>query len=238
MKASVEICIDSVESAVAAEEGGAERVELCAALDQGGLTPSAGMIELARKKISIGLHVMIRPRPGDFFYSDLELETMVRDIDIAKRLGANGVVFGVLNRESAVDVPRVARLVELARPLSVTFHRAFDEVPDQFAALEEIVPLGIDRILTSGGTPSISDGLQTVKQLVEKAGGRIMVMAGSGVTMQNAQEIVSRTGVKEIHVRSAVTSAHPTGKRKTSLYGLPPPVVDASAVRELIAMLR
>jgi copper homeostasis protein len=237
-KAIVEVCIDSVESAVATQAGGAARVELCAALDEGGLTPSAGMIELVRKKISIGLQVMIRPRPGDFLYSGLEFETMMRDIAAAKRLGANGVVIGVLNRDQTVDVSRTKKLVELARPLSVTFHRAFDEVRDQFAALEDIVALGIDRILTSGGMPSISDGVLTVKKLVESAGDRVAVMAGSGITMRNAGEIVARTGVKEVHVRSAVTRARPAGEGKSSQHGLPPPVVDAASVRELVAILR
>jgi copper homeostasis protein len=233
----VEVCIDSVESAIAAEEGGAARVELCAALNEGGLTPSAGMIELVRKNIDIKLHVMIRPRPGDFFYSDLEIETMLRDIEVAKRLGADGVVIGVLNRDYTVDGVQVKRLVELARPLSLTFHRAFDEARDQTAAMEEMVRLGIDRILTSGGQASVSAGLSTVKKLVEESNGRIAIMAGSGITMQNVVEIVARTGVKEVHVRSGVSITRPGESRETSLYGLAPAVVDATAVRKLVAVL-
>ncbi len=237
-KSIVEVCIDSVESAIAAQDGGAARVELCAALNEGGLTPSAGMIELVRKNIDIKLHVMMRPRPGDFFYSDLEIETMLRDIEVAKRLGADGVVIGVLNRDYTVDGVRVKRLVELARPLSVTFHRAFDEARDQTAAMEEIVRLGIDRILTSGGQASISGGLSTVKKLVEESRGRIAIMAGAGITMQNVRKIVSQTGVKEVHVRGAVSSSRSTAGRESSLYGLAPAVVDAAAVRELVGILQ
>jgi copper homeostasis protein len=237
-KTIVEVCIDSAESAIAAQKGGASRVELCAALSEGGLTPSVGMIELVRKKISIGLQVMIRPRSGDFVYSDLEFETMMRDIEVAKGLRADGVVIGVLNRDGTVDGARVKRLVDRARPLNVTFHRAFDEARDQVAAVEAIAHLGIDRILTSGGKPSVFDGLPTVKKLVKKSNGRIAIVAGSGITMQNVREIISQTGVKEIHVRSAVNISRPIGERERALYGLGPAVVDASAVRRLLEIIQ
>jgi len=234
---AVEVCIDSVESAIAAQEGGAARVELCAALDEGGLTPSAGMIELVRGKISIGLQVMIRPRSGDFFYSDLETEAMMKDIEAVKGLGVDGVVIGVLNSDYTVDVVRMDMLVELARPLSVTFHRAFDETRDQVAAMETIINLGIDRILTSGGRRSVSDGLPTVKRLVQQSGGRIAIMAGSGITIENVREIVVRTGVKEVHVRSGVTARRRAGQRDAGLYGPRPNVVDPTALRRLIEEL-
>ena len=146
----IEACVDSVESAVAAENGGAERVELCAALLEGGLTPSAGAIALAREKLGIGLHVIIRPRGGDFLYTDGEHTVMLRDIDAAKKAGADGVVVGVLDANAQVDEARTRELVESARPMSITFHRAFDMTRDPLAALETLVDLGIDRILTSG----------------------------------------------------------------------------------------
>ena len=146
----VEVCVDSVESAVAAQAGGADRVELCAALLEGGFTLSAGAMEEARKRLSIGIQMMVRPRGGDFLYSDLEFEIMQRDVDLAKRAGANGVVFGILDREGAVDADRTRQLVERARPMNVTFHRAFDMVRDLFEALEMLVRLGVDRIFTSG----------------------------------------------------------------------------------------
>jgi copper homeostasis protein len=196
------------------------------------------MIELVRKKISIGLQVMIRPRSGDFFYSDLEFETMMRDVEVVKGLGADGVVIGVLKRDYTVDALRVKKLVELARPLSVTFHRAFDEAQGQVAAMEEIAHLGVDRILTSGGKLSVSDGLATVKELVGKSTGRVVIMAGSGITMQNVREIISRTGVTEIHVRGAVSVSRPAGQRESALYGLAPAVVDAAAVKRLVGVIR
>lgn len=146
----VEVCVDSVEGAIAAEEGGADRVELCAALLEGGTTPSAATIAIARRHLHIDLNVIIRPRGGDFLHSDLELEIMREDIETAKRLEANGVVLGLLTEHGSVDVERTRLLIEAARPLSVTFHRAFDMARDPFAALEELVKLGIDRVLTSG----------------------------------------------------------------------------------------
>ncbi len=204
----VEVCVDSVASAAAAERGGAARVELCSSLIEGGVTPSSGLIEVTRSAVSLPIHVMIRPRGGDFCYEDDEFEIMQRDIAVAKELGANGVVLGVLNLHGNVDVTRTRQLADLARPLSVTFHRAFDMTADLFAALNDVCSAGVDRVLTSGGEAASLQGQKTIAQLVQKSGGRVVVMPGSGIKPENARSLVARTGVKEIHLglRSAVPS--------------------------------
>jgi copper homeostasis protein len=203
---SLEICLDSVESCMAAERGGAHRVELCANLDEDGTTPSPGIIAAARKSIGIALHVMIRPRGGDFCYSDAEFEAMKRDIDIARQLGADGVVLGVLTHERQVDVERTGMLVMLARPMAVTFHRAFDAAADPVQALEAIIEAGASRLLTSGQATSAAEGAGLIRRLAQQAGDRIKIMAGVGITAENAREIRDRTGVREIHVGSGVTN--------------------------------
>jgi copper homeostasis protein len=177
----IEVCVDSVASAVAAERGGAKRIELCGDLIEGGITPSAGMIELVRARVSIALQVMIRPRGGDFYYTDDEFEIMQRDIENARKLGADGVVFGILNADGTVDTQRCQRLVALAQPLNVTFHRAFDMTADLFRALEDVFDTGANRILTSGGQPTALEGLPPIAGLVKAAKGRIAIMPGGGV---------------------------------------------------------
>ncbi|MCC7306747.1 MAG: copper homeostasis protein CutC, partial [Acidobacteria bacterium] len=163
----LEVCVDSVESAFAAEKGGADRVELCDNLVEGGTTPSAGSIEAARERLSIKLHVIVRPRGGDFLYSDIELDVMKRDILTAKDLGADGVVIGVLNADGTIDREHTRELVEIARPMSVTFHRAFDMTREPFEAMETLIDLGIDRILTSGQEPGAEKGVELIRELVE-----------------------------------------------------------------------
>jgi copper homeostasis protein len=159
MSIVLEICIDSVEAAMAAQQGGANRVELCADLLEGGTTPSAGTIHLARRSIDIDLNVIIRPRGGDFCYTPVEFEVMKLDIETAKAAGANGVVIGVLNEDGSVDADRTSELVTLARPMSVTFHRAFDMARDPYQALETLIDLGVDRVLTTGQESSVLEGL-------------------------------------------------------------------------------
>jgi copper homeostasis protein len=187
----IEVCVDSVASAVAAQQGGAQRIELCSDLIEGGITPSAGLIEVVRAHISIGLQVIIRPRGGDFCYTAEEVEIMRRDIAVAKDLGADGVVLGMLDAEGHVDVHGTRELVELARPLNVTFHRAFDMSADLFRAFEDVCATGADRLLTSG---------ETIARLAKAARGRIILMAGGGIGHHDAAAIIKRTGVREIHV--------------------------------------
>ena len=196
----IEACVESVESAVAAENGGAKRVELCAALLEGGLTPSAGAIALAREKLRIGLHVIIRPRGGDFLYTDDEHAVMLRDIDAVKKAGADGVVIGVLDVNAQVDEARTRELVERARPMSVTFHRAFDMTRDPLAALETLVDIGVDRILTSGQEESAMAGLELLRDLVKRAGDRIIIMPAGNIHESNVEKIALETGAKELHV--------------------------------------
>jgi copper homeostasis protein len=204
----VEVCVDSVEGAMAAQAGGGRRVELCDNLFEGGTTPSAGTIALTRRQLTIALNVIIRPRGGDFCYSALEYEVMRHDIEEAKRLGADGVVIGILNPDGTVDRSRTKALIELARPLSVTFHRAFDVTRDPFEALETLIDLGVDRVLTSGQERSVLEGLETITALVQRAGERIIIMPGGGISERNVKRIIAQSGVKEIHVsgRSAVES--------------------------------
>jgi copper homeostasis protein len=198
-RVSVEICVDSVASAIATESGGADRIELCSNLHEGGTTPSAGMIEAVRSHVAIDVHVMIRPRGGDFCYQHEELEMMRLDIALARRLGANGVVFGFLDSGGNIDVPRTKELVELARPLRVTFHRAFDLCRDLPQALENVVLAGADRILTSGGMQRALEAAPVIGNLVKLARGRIGILACGGIRPTNAAIIVRQTGVTEIH---------------------------------------
>ncbi len=204
----IEVCVDSVASALAAERGGAQRIELCSDLLEGGVTPSLGLMQAVRSRISIGLHPIIRPCAGDFCYTDEEYDVMCRDVEIAKASGADGVVFGILDPAGNVDVRRTGRLIELARPLPVTFHRAFDMSADLFQSLEDVCVAGAQRLLTSGGKQTCSQGVETIAQLVKLARNRITIMAGGGVGLDNAADIIERTAVKEIHVglSSPVTS--------------------------------
>jgi copper homeostasis protein len=204
----LEICVDSVESAVAAEQGGAHRVELCSALSDGGLTPSSGLLKAVRSHLSIGVHVMIRPRSGDFLYSDSEYSVMCDDIEYAAECGADGVVFGLLTADGDVDVPRTRTLVERSRPMEVTFHRALDTTRDIHASLEKVIETGADRVLTSGSKPSAMLGARCIRDLVVAGADRIKIMAGGGVRAANVQEITRVTGAVEFHaaLRSTVTS--------------------------------
>jgi copper homeostasis protein len=203
-KLIIEVCVDSVESAIAAERGGADRVELCDNLLEGGTTPSAGAIAVAREHLGLKLHVIIRPRGGDFCYSQVEFAVMQHDITLAKQLGADGVVIGILTADGEIDIERTRALIELARPLSVTFHRAFDMARDPYRALEDLIGLGVDRILTSGQEPSVIEGLDLIAELVQLAGDRVIIMPGGG-TERNIGKVVARSGVREVHVTGTTT---------------------------------
>ncbi|MBI4603227.1 MAG: copper homeostasis protein CutC [Planctomycetes bacterium] len=242
----VEVCVESVAGALAAREGGADRVELCAALAEGGVTPSAAAVELAVERCGLPVHVLVRPRGGDFCYSPLELETMLRDVERAKRLGARGIVTGVLREDGSVDVERTRALVEAARPLSVTFHRAFDQVRDPFEALEALIELGIDRILTSGQERTALEGAELIAELVRRAAGRIGVLPGGGITGENVREVVTRTGAREVHLsaRSRLESPMRHRNLRCVLGGEARPgelvrsVTDPAKVRAVVESLR
>jgi copper homeostasis protein len=197
----VEACVDSVESALAAERGGAGRLELCDALFDGGTTPSAGMIGACRDRVSIPVFVIIRPRGGGFVYSESELDVMRRDIIAARGLGADGVVIGAMRPDGSVDEAQTRSLVDTAGKLPVTFHRAFDTAPDLAAALEALVAAGVSRVLSSGGAPTAHEGANALSALVRQAGDRLVVMAGGGVREENVRDIIATTGVREVHVR-------------------------------------
>ncbi|CAG8632892.1 cutC copper transporter [Gigaspora rosea] len=205
-KPKFEVCVDSVISAIHAENGGASRVELCDNLVEGGTTPSSGMISMVLKRLKIPVMVMIRPRGGDFCYSEEEFEVMCLDIQHVKILGAHGVVFGVLKPDGSVDVERVTKLVEVASPMKVTFHRAFDMTNDPFKALNDIISIGnIQRILTSGCDSTVLEGLEIIVQLVKQAQDQIIIMPGGGIRESNISRILATTYLQEIHVSASTT---------------------------------
>lgn len=194
-----EICANSVESCLAAQEGGAHRVELCAGISEGGTTPSYGEIATARELLSIKLHIIIRPRGGDFLYNEQEMLIMEKDIRMAHQLGVDGVVFGCLTPEAKIDTAQTQRLIEAAKGLSITFHRAFDKCIDPFEALDQLISLGVDRILTSGQQPTALEGADLLKDLVNMAGDRVIILPGSGINENNILQIAMKSGAKEFH---------------------------------------
>lgn len=195
-----EVCANSVESCLTAQAGGANRVELCAGIPEGGTTPSYGDIAVARELLKeTHLHVIIRPRGGDFLYSPIEQRIILKDIDLARKLGADGVVFGCLTAEGDVDLPLMRQLMEAAEGMSVTFHRAFDVCRNPQQALEDIIGLGCHRILTSGQQPTAEQGIPLLKNLQQQADGRIILLAGCGVNETNIARIAQETGIHEFH---------------------------------------
>jgi len=210
----IEICLDSPQAALLAQQYGAKRVELCANLLEGGTTPSWGCIKATRKAIDIDLFVLIRPRGGDFYYNAYEIEQMKYNIETCHALGVDGVVLGALDLEGSIDLKTIKVLVELARPMQLTFHRAFDRCKAPFEALEELISLGFDRILTSGQAPKVDQGLTLLEQLIQKAKGRITILPGSGVGPQNVTKLKA-IGATEFHftayqlVKSSEGFKHP-----------------------------
>jgi copper homeostasis protein len=201
----VEVIGFNIASCLAAQQAGADRIELCDNPSEGGTTPSYGFIKMAREKLSIELYPMIRPRGGDFLYSDDEFRIMQRDVLACKELGCNGIVMGILNLDGSVNKKQCAKVVELAYPMGVTFHRAFDHSANPFEAMEEIIDIGCERILTSGQKPTAWEGLTLLNELVRQADERIIIMPGSGVRAGNITEIAEKTGAVEFHTSARKT---------------------------------
>jgi copper homeostasis protein len=209
----LEVCCASADFAVAAAAAGADRVELCANLVEGGTTPSVGAIEATVARLAIPVMVMIRPRGGDFLYSDLEMDVMLRDIGSAREAGADGVVFGVLDADGCVSRTRVERLVEAARPMAVTFHRAFDLSRDLDESLDVLLRMGVDRVLTSAGRPSVVDDLVALERLARTAAGRLTILPGGGIRPSNVHAVLAVPGIREVHIGASRWAPSPMRHR-------------------------
>jgi copper homeostasis protein len=195
----VEAAVESLDAALAAADGGAHRIELCADLAQGGTTPSEQLLRDATSRLSIPIFVLVRPRPGDFVYTNAEHHVMLGQIGQAKRAGAAGIVTGALTAREEIDQLRTAELIVAARPLPVTFHRAFDACRDLSASLEQLIALGVDRLLTSGGAATAAEGAEQIRAVVAQAKGRIGILPGGGITPETAARLIRETGVREVH---------------------------------------
>lgn len=202
--ALLEVCANSYQSALAAQIGGAKRVELCDNLAEGGTTPSYAQIAVAKKNLDIEIWPIIRPRGGDFLYSDLEFELILEDIKICKSLNCDGIVTGILDKDGNIDKARCAEIIETAKPLKVAFHRAFDMSNNMEKALEDLIELGITRVLTSGGAASAVDGIESLSKLVKQADGRITIMPGAGINQRNIQSLINQTGATQFHASAKV----------------------------------
>jgi copper homeostasis protein len=202
----LEICSFDLLSALIAQEAGAHRIELCAGPAEGGTTPGPGLIRAARERIHIDVYPIIRPRGGDFLYTEEEFDIMMKEVAYCKQVGCNGVVIGLLNADGAIDKKRTARLVDIAYPLGVTFHRAFDWAANPFEAMEDIISVGCERILTSGQRPTAPEGAELINQLVRQADDRIIIMPGSGIRADNIAALAESTDASEFHT-SARTKA-------------------------------
>ena len=232
----LEICVFNTATAVAAEKAGADRIELCENYANGGTTPSYGYLKTVREKISIPVFPMIRPRGGDYYHSPDEIEIIRKDILLCKELGFDGVVFGLLNQDGSIDRENTARLVEAAYPLEVTFHRAFDRCIHPYEALETIIHCGCNRILTSGQEPKVTEGLAMVKQLEEKANGRIIIMPGSGLNSSNVASIIAATAVTEVHTSARIRVPSTTAYRNEKMpEDFDMDFVDAAEIRKIKA---
>ncbi|MGN5953043.1 copper homeostasis protein CutC [Sphingobacterium lactis] len=236
----LEICANSIYSAEQAQAAGASRVELCQNLENGGTTPSYGQIKTTRDLLHIGVHVLIRPRAGDFLYNKQEFEEMKADIKMCKELKCDGVVIGILDEAGHVDIPRMNELVNLAKPMTAVFHRAFDRCADPYQALEDIISLGCDRILTSGQKNTAEEGRVLLQELVELAGGRIEIMPGSGVHAQNVKDILNFTQARSIHASAKTSIASEMLYHNDNLKGMDEDVIfsDRKKVEELIEQIK
>ena len=242
----LEICCGSIDDAIEAEKGGADRVELCSALFLGGLTPSLGTIQEAKQRLKIPIMVMVRPRGGGFAYSEAEMASMERDAEAAVENGADGVVFGILRSDGGLDIPRCKRIRQLIGKRQAVFHRAFDVTPDPFKTLEQLVDMGVKRILTSGQKDSVAEGVELIKKLIERAADRIEILPGGGIQAWNVKEIVERTACRQVHLTAWRTASDTsTQTRPTITFGgaLYPAedrylITDAKLVRQLSKILR
>ncbi len=223
MSKILEISCYSVQSAMNADKGGARRVELCAARPEGGTTPGYGAITVTREKLSIRLFVIIRPRGGDFLYSDTEFEVMKRDIQFCKEAGVEGIVSGILHKEGTVDKERTRELIDLARPLDFTFHRAFDMTRDPCEALDDLIEIGVDRVLTSGQEATVVEGREMIKRLIERAQGRIILFPGGDLDEYNLDEFARYTGAEEYHAAagSLIEGEMEFRNHKVAMGGMP-----------------
>lgn len=195
----IEIATSDFVTTKSAVEGGADRIELCANLAEGGTTPSYGTIQQCREAFTISLFPIIRPRGGDFLYTSDEFDSMLQDVKLCKQLGCEGIVTGLLNSDGTIDITRTATLIDAAYPMGVTFHRAFDRCKDPFEAMEQLIAIGCERILTSGQRPSVVDGVDLVAELNKKADDRLIIMPGSGVRKENIKMLAEKTGCMEFH---------------------------------------
>ena len=220
----IEIATSDFSTTKSAVEGGADRIELCANLAEGGTTPSFGTLKQCREAFDVLLYPIIRPRGGDFLYSKDEFAIMMNDVKLCKQLGCDGIVIGLLNMDGSIDVTRTSELIELAYPMGVTFHRAFDRCRGPFVALEELIEIGCERILTSGQKPSVVDGVDLVAELNKKSDGRIIIMPGSGVRKENIKMLAEKTGCTEFHsslrgkTKSMIKFIHPAFKSSEESY--------------------
>ncbi len=234
----LEIIGFNIESCIAAQEAGAHRIELCASPGEGGTTPSYAFIKAAREKLQIDLYVMIRPRGGDFLYSDEEFEMMKTNVAICKQLECDGIVTGILAKDGQVDKERCKVLVDLAYPLEVTFHRAFDRVVNPFEALEEVINLGFERILTSGLRSKAIDGKETLSALVKQSDGKIIIMPGSGINVENIIEIAESTGAKEFHSSASIFAENKMEYQNPTMNeSLKHVIVDREEVKKMVGLI-
>lgn len=238
MKFTLEVIGFNLESCVIAQTAGAHRIELCDNPGEGGTTPSYGFIKAARKMIGIELYPIIRPRGGDFLYSDPEFEMMKTDIQICKELGCDGVVIGMLNTNAKVDKEKCKQLVEIAYPLGVTFHRAFDRASDPFEALEDIISIGCERILTSGQKPAAPEGSALINALIRQADDRIIIMPGAGIRADNIVAIAEKTGAEEFHTSARSFTDSKMGFQNEAMNeNLVTVLTDARELRKMIELL-
>ncbi|WAC61979.1 copper homeostasis protein CutC [Pseudoxanthomonas sp. SL93] len=219
---TLEIAAGSLGSALAAQAAGADRVELCEGLSSGGTTPSYGTLALAREHMRIPLFVLVRPRAGDFLYDARDTEAMLRDIEMCVRLGCDGVVIGALQADGGIDLPLCERLVAAAGSLQVTFHRAFDAARDQAQALEQVIALGCQRVLTSGGQATAMEGADRIAALVRQAAGRVTVMPGAGIDAGNVAALATLTGAREFHASAKAARVSSMAFHNPALHGLAP----------------